>query len=101
MEGGVLPGKIKGKIVSISESGDLLTDIDGSQLTDAPRDERLSVTCDEHVTQGLFGVDHGEPPMTLLAMIGESGRLQLTIVGDSAAIMLGIRPGETVVVEWT
>lgn len=95
-----MPGKVKGKVVSIGESGNLITDIPADQLTDAPRDERLTVSCDEHVTQGLFGLDHGEPPMTLLALVGASGCLELCIVEDSAAIMLGVRPGETVVVEW-
>lgn len=95
-----MPGKVKGKVVSIGESGNLITDIPADQLTDAPRDERLTVSCDEHVTQGLFGLDHGEPPMTLLALVGASGCLELCIVEDSAAIMLGVRPGEAVVVEW-
>ena len=95
-----MPGKIKGKVVSIGESGNLVTDIPADQLSDAPRDERLTVSCDEHVTQGLFGLEHGEPPMTLLALVGASGWLELCIVEDSAAIMLGVRPGETVVVEW-
>lgn len=95
-----MPGKITGKVVSISAAGNLVTDIPASQLADAPRDERLTVACDEHMTQGLFGADHQEPPMTLLALVGEHGTLELCIVGDSAAIMLGVRPGESVVVEW-
>ena len=96
-----MPGKVKGKIVSVSESGNLVTDIADSQLTDAPRDERLTVSCDEHVTQGLFDASHKEPPMTFLALLGEQGKLELCIVGDSAAIMLGVRPGEPVVIEWS
>jgi len=99
-EGRVLPGKVKGKVVSISAAGNLVTDIAADQLTDAPRDERLTVSCDEHVTQGLFDANHKEPPMTLLALLGEQGTLELCIVDDSAAIMLSVRPGEAVVVEW-
>lgn len=95
-----LPGKVTGKIVAISDAGNLITDIVASQLADAPRDERLTVACDEHVTQGLFDANHQEPPMTLLALVGPQGQLELCIVGDSAAIMLGVRPGEKVVVEW-
>jgi len=95
-----LPGKVKGKVVSISAAGNLVTDIAADQLTDAPRDERLTVSCDEHVTQGLFDANHKEPPMTLLALLGEQGTLELCIVDDSAAIMLSVRPGEAVVVEW-
>ena len=95
-----MSGKVQGQVVAISDSGDLITDIDAEQLVHAPRDERLQVKCDEHVTQGLFDANHREPPMTFLAVIGTDGKLHLSIVGDSAAIMLGIRPGETVVLEW-
>jgi S-adenosylmethionine hydrolase len=38
--------------------------------------------------------------MTLLALVGGSGKLELEIVGDSAKIMLGVRVGEKVVVKW-
>ena len=95
-----MPGKIQGKVTAVTEAGDLVTDIACDRLSDAPRDERLSVTCDEHVTQGLFEPNHGEPKMTFLAILGASGKLELSIVGDSAAIMLGVRPGQAVVVQW-
>lgn len=100
-EGHALPGKIKGKIVAVSAAGDLITDIAADQLSEAPRDERLVVRCDEHMTLGLFDSSHQEPEMTFLALLGSQGTLELTIVGDSAALMLGLRPGETVVVEWS
>ena len=61
----------------------------------------MFVSCDEHETTGIFGLDHGQPEMTLLAVIGESGNLELAIVGESARIMLGIDVGEKVVVSWT
>ena len=38
--------------------------------------------------------------MTLLAILGPSGFLELTIIGDSAKIMLGAAIGEKVVVKW-
>lgn len=96
-----VPGRIEGKVTSVSPSGDLVTDISVDRLGDAPRDERLTVTCDEHATMGLYAPDHQEPPMTFLALLGASGFLELVIVGDSAKIMLGIRPGQPVIVEWT
>lgn len=95
-----MPGKITGTVVRVSESGNLVTDITGESLRNAPRDERTAVTCDEHQTAGLFTADHKEAPMTFLALIGDSGVLELSIVGDSAAMMLGVRPGEKVVVSW-
>jgi S-adenosylmethionine hydrolase len=96
-----MPGRITGKVVAVGASGDLITDISVSLLADAPRDERTTVSCDEHQTVGLFGVDHSEPPMTLIALLGASGFLELVIVEESARMMLGIRPGEAVRVEWT
>ena len=95
-----MPGKIEGAVASISDSGNLVTDITAAQLRDVPRNDSVSVRCDEHETVGIFSADHKEPPMTLLALVGQSGNLELEIVGDSAKIMLGVRVGEKVVVKW-
>jgi hypothetical protein len=38
--------------------------------------------------------------MSFLAVLAPSGFLELTIVGDSAKIMLGVDLGEKVVVRW-
>jgi S-adenosylmethionine hydrolase len=95
-----VPGKIEGSVVAVSEAGNLVTDISADQLASAPRDESVSVRCDDHVTSGIFTSEHSQPEFTLLALIGTSGNLELEIVGDSAAIMLGISVGEKVVLEW-
>jgi hypothetical protein len=92
--------KVQGTITSVAESGDLITSITPAQLEAAPRDERTSVSCGGHQTMGLFSPDHKEPEMTFLAIVDKEA-LRLTIVGDSARIMLGLRAGETVEVEWT
>ena len=88
--------QIEGTVVSFDTDGNLVTDI-----SVVPRDERVSVTCDEHETAGIFGLGHDQPEMTLLAILGQHGALQISIVGDSAKIMLGIDVGERVVVRWT
>ena len=95
-----MAGKIEGRVVAIAENGNLITDIAAEQLEHAPNDERVSVSCDEHVTNGLFRPGHSEPEMTLLALLGDRGVLELEIVGDSASLMLGISVGEKVVVQW-
>jgi S-adenosylmethionine hydrolase len=92
--------KIEGKVVAVSPVGNLVTDITEDRLLGAPRDERLSVACDEHITAGIFPPDHHQPPMTFLSLLAEGGSLELAIVDDSAAAMLGIRIGERVVVSW-
>jgi hypothetical protein len=92
--------KIQGTITAASDSGDLITSITPEQLASAPHDERTLVSCGGHQTIGLFSPDHHEPEMTFLAIVDDQA-LRLTIVGDSARIMLGLRAGEVVVVEWT
>ena len=92
--------KIEGTIITVASSGNLVTDISADRLKDVPRDESVTVRCDEHETVGIFRADHSEPESTLLAVIGASGNLELEVVGDSAHIMLGVAVGEKVVVQW-
>jgi len=91
---------IEGVIVSISEEGNLVSDITAERLKDVPTDEQTIITCDEHQTIGIFSLDHNQPDMTLIALIGKSHCLELCIVGDSAKIMLGVRVGEKIVVQY-
>ena len=76
-----MPGKIEGQIASYSESGNLVTDISHERLESVPRGDSVSVRCDEHETVGIYPADHPEEPLTLMAILGPSGFLELTIVG--------------------
>jgi S-adenosylmethionine hydrolase len=93
-------GRVAGKIVSVTDTGNLITDLTADQLAAAPRGEQTIIRCDEHETRGLFSSNHQEPDFTFLALLNTEGQLELTIVGDSARDMLGLRPGMAVVVEW-
>ena len=93
-------GKIVGKVISITESGDLVTDISEDQLSGAPRDENTVIACDGHETRGIFGPDHDEPELTLIAIVNDSGAMQLSLVGESAQAFFGIQTGQEVVVRW-
>jgi S-adenosylmethionine hydrolase len=95
-----LAGQIPGKIVAYSESGNLVSDIGNERLAGVPRGEDVAVICDEHQTVGIYAADHPEEPFTLMAILGSSGSLELTIVGESAKAMLGVRIGEKIVVKW-
>ena len=95
-----MPGTIEGKVTAYGPEGNLVTDISIAQLEAAPRDTSVAIRCDEHETVGLFTPGHGEPEMSLLALLAPSGFLELTIVGDSAKVMLGVALGEKVVVTW-
>ncbi len=97
----IVPGSIKGKVIEVDGSGNLVTDIQGTQLTDAPRDATVRVTVDEHETFGIFGTDHKEPEMTLIAILPASdSALRIELVSDSASAMLGVRVGAPVEVIW-
>ena len=95
-----MAGRIEGTVASVSESGNLVTDITAEQLADAPTDEQVTIRCDDHETNGIFPADHDQPEATLLAVLGPSGCLELEIVGDSARIMLGVSVGQKVEVVW-
>jgi hypothetical protein len=96
----VVPGKIQGKVVAITESGALVTDISAAALREAPTDESVLVSCDEHETCGIYPAEHGQPDSTFLAYIGPRDCLELDIVGVGAGPMLGIRVGQSVTVKW-
>jgi len=93
-------GRIEGKVIAFGETGDLITDISAPRLQYAPRDERIRIRCDEHETIGMFLEANSEPEATYMAVLDDRGVLRLRIVGMSARELLGIRLGETVVVEW-
>lgn len=95
-----MAGTIRGTVASIDPDGNLVTDITAERLADTPTDERVAVHCEGHQTSGIFTPDHSEPDSTLLAQIGNSGNLEISIVGISISEMLGIRVGAEVVVKW-
>lgn len=96
----ILPRTIRGSVESIDSFGNLITDITEPMLADVPRDESVRISCDEHETLGIFRTYSDQPPSTLVALVGSSGRLELAIVGENAAAMLGIGTGTPVVVSW-
>ncbi|MDZ4849017.1 MAG: adenosylmethionine-8-amino-7-oxononanoate aminotransferase [Pirellulaceae bacterium] len=92
---------IKGKIIEVTSSGDLVTDIGTVQLSKVPRDETARIIVDdEHETFGLFPADHDQPAMTLIAIAALDSPLRLCLVGDSASMMLGVGLGASVQVKW-
>jgi S-adenosylmethionine hydrolase len=95
-----VPGKIEGSISAIDSFGNLITNIGAEQLEGVPTGEQVRIQCGEHETFGIFRTYAGQPEMTLIALIGSSGKLELAIVGDSAAIMLGEKKGAPVLVSW-
>ncbi len=92
--------RIEGEVVEVDSFGNLITNITSELLAEAPRDASVTIECDGHQTIGIYETYAEQPAMTLIALIGSSGALELAIVNDSAAMMLGVRTGAQVVVSW-
>ena len=92
--------KLSGQVVTVTEGGDLVTDIKMADLELAPRDGQVRVRCEGHVTAGIYPSEHGQPPMTFVAYEGAGGCLELSLIGDDASRFLGIKSGSAVTVEW-
>ncbi len=92
--------KIQGKVVEVDVQGNLITDVGSAELSSAPRDESVRIVIDEHETYGIFPVEHGQPAMTLIAILEEGLPLRIELTGDSASAMLGVRVGALVEVHW-
>lgn len=96
-----MSGTIEGKVVEVSEAGDLVTDISSQAWGQVPRDNSVRIQVDdEHETFGIFPADHDQPSMTLIAIGEPEQALRLHLVGDSASMMLGVRRGAPVKVVW-
>jgi hypothetical protein len=93
-------GTVEGSIVEIAADGALISDVTASQLVDAPRDESVTICCDEHETHGIYEVENDHPEATFIAVLDGAGRLTLQIIGMNASELLGIRVGESVSVRW-
>lgn len=92
--------KIQGKVVEVDASGNLITDILSTQLSQVPRDESVRIVVDEHETFGIYSVEHGQPSMTLIAILEDNRPLRIELTGDSASAMLGVRAGAGVEIHW-
>ncbi len=92
--------RITGEVIEVDSFGNLVTNISREMLASVPTDESVTVTCYEHVTQGIFKTYSDEPPMTLIALVGSGERLELAIVDENASLMLGVKVGAPVVISW-
>ena len=96
-----MAGNVQGSVVRISYDGDLITDVSSEKLTAVLGNASVHIVVDDvHETFGLFGVDHDQPSMTLIAICDNGEPLRLHLVGDSASMMLGVRAGAPIRVSW-
>ena len=92
--------RITGEVTAVDSFGNLITNVTREMLAGVPTDETVGVFCDEHETRGIFRTYADQPPMTLIALVGSNDCLEIAIVDDSAAIMLGVGVGAPVEVRW-
>lgn len=95
-----LSNQIEGTVASCDATGNLVTDIPNDSVAGLVGDESISIKFGGHETFGIFPGDHSEPDATLVASLGDSGFVQIGIVGISISDMLGIKAGVAVVVAW-
>ena len=95
-----MTNQITGEIVAVDPFGNLITNITRGMLTDVPHDTAVVIRCDDHETRSIFSTYAEQPPLTLIAVIGSKDQLELAIVDDSAAVMLGVGVGTAVEVSW-
>lgn len=91
---------IDGEVVEVDSFGNLITNITRVMLDGVPTNEAVTISCEEHETQGIFATYSDQPPMTFMAHVGSTGRLELAIVDENASAMLGVRVGAPVRVKW-
>jgi S-adenosylmethionine hydrolase len=95
-----VPNRIEGEVVEVDSFGNLITNITRAMLQGVPTDESVSISCEEHQTQGIFATYSDQPTMTFMAHVGSTGRLELAVVDENASAMLGVRVGAPVCVTW-
>jgi S-adenosylmethionine hydrolase len=95
-----VPNRIEGEVIEVDSFGNLITNITRDMLKGVPASDNVLVSCEEHETQGIFATYSDQPPMTFMAHVGSTGRLELAIVDENASAMLGVRVGAPVRVSW-
>jgi S-adenosylmethionine hydrolase len=92
--------RIDGVVLEIDSFGNLITNITADMLGGRPTDQRACVVCSIYETYGIYGAYAQLPGGSFIALVDSSERLELAIVGSSAARRLGITVGTPVTVAW-
>jgi S-adenosylmethionine hydrolase len=95
-----VPNRIEGEVIEVDSFGNLITNITRAMLDGLPSRDGVLVTCEHHETQGIYSTFSDQPPMTFMAHVGSTGRLELAIVDENASAMLGVKVGAPVRVTW-
>jgi S-adenosylmethionine hydrolase len=94
------PGRIDGEILDVDSFGNLITNIEAEMLATVPDPRHVRVQLGEHEVEGVVSTYGDRPQGALTALVGSSGRLELAVVGGSAAKALGVGVSHPVAVRW-
>lgn len=92
--------EIKGSVVSFDSFGNLITDITRGMLEDARQSGQFQIRCGTQIVNELVQTYGTGLPLDLVALIGSSGLLELSVINGNAAQRLGVELGERVIVTW-
>lgn len=92
-------GGIEGHVLRIDSFGNLITNIRGAMLAEAPG-ESVRVECKGHAAVAHVRCYAQGRTGALVSLIGSSDWLELAVMGGNAAEALHVAPGEPVLVRW-
>lgn len=92
--------RIDGMVLEVDSFGNVITNITSDMLADRPTDQRAVVVCSIYETYGIYHAYAQLSEGSFIALIDSRDRLELALVGDSAARRLGIAAGMPVTVAW-
>jgi S-adenosylmethionine hydrolase len=95
-----LANRLEGRVAEIGETGSLVTDISVAQIANIPHDDSVTIRFGGHETLGIFPVNHGQPDATMVASFGQTGFLEIEIVGINLSEMLGIGIDVPIEITW-
>ena len=87
-------------MIEIDSFGNLITNIEADLFAGRPTDRRVCIVCNIFETWGIYRTYSDQPDGALIALIGSGGRLELALVGGSAARRLGIEVGAPITLAW-
>jgi S-adenosylmethionine hydrolase len=91
-------GELVGKIVTIDNFGNLITNIDFKKLKEVHQtgQEIIQIIIGSHVISGLSEIYNSVQPKTSLALIGSRGYLEIAVNKGNAAQVLNVEKGAEV-----
>jgi len=96
----VAPGRIEGEVLDVDAFGNLITNVDAALLGRIAEPGRARVEIAGRVVDGIASTYGDRPRGSWIALIGSTGRLELSLVEGNAAQKTGARPGDRAIVRW-